>query len=558
MEAPRVTPRDTQLARDERLREAAQEFLDAELEFVHTTGFPIVMDVWGKNPTLTGASPVHPATYLNAVMPLEVFDVLAAIVNRNRDFTWRNNLVAASTKKFYKHETTSAEMMRFYGMIMMLENRITRTVHSIRGVLKKVREEEQSLSLLGLHRFEMIMRCLIPTTEEFLQLFSVMREANRRCWTGEGLVVLDETLYEYQPSAETRSEFERNLDPIPVVFIPRKPHQHGLLNYQLVTRSSRTRLPYVIDFEPKITLEVTPRSAMFSIVSRWDAKLPALHLVADSAFSGITAVADLGKKGLRVTCSMSSNEQKLVWELLEKGLLPNSWRACRRKDGIIMSVYRSGDAEEAMHHLINSSFYNPPPNTAPPFIPTSAVPPQSQNSPPQSNVPRNFPSQSRTSSQTPSPLPIPAPPPFQAAVRRSFTLPALLKMTLHELRELAKRNNVRPGGKKEVLANRIVNLCNPPALQVDKQNAVLDDANRAIHLSIPPHHSLYRANFNGVDLHNRYWYRFPFSFRCCNWRSKMVLSILGSAVVNAWVLACEDAEFDLSVFRVTLSHNLLS
>ena len=146
MEAPRVTPRDTQLARDERLREAAQEFLDAELEFVHTTGFPIVMDVWGKNPTLTGASPVHPATYFNAVLPLEVFDVLAAIVNRNRDFTWRNNLVAASTKKFYKHETTSAEMMRFYGMIMMLENRITRTVHSIRGVLKKVREEEQSLS----------------------------------------------------------------------------------------------------------------------------------------------------------------------------------------------------------------------------------------------------------------------------------------------------------------------------------------------------------------------------------------------------------------------------
>ena len=213
------------------------------------------------------------------------------------------------------------------------------------------------------------------------------------------------------------------------------------------------------------TLDVSPRSALFSLVNRWGGQLSTFHLVADSAFSGTNVVGELGNLGLRVTCSMSTNELKHIWELLENGLPPNSWRACRRQDGIILSVYRSSDSEKAMHHLIDSTFFVSHPISQPPSIPPASVtsPPPTTSQPP--NVPCHASQASGTTPPTPQPVPVPPPPPpLQVAIRRSFTLPALLKMNSKQLRKLALENNVRPGGKKVDLANRIITLCNPPAL----------------------------------------------------------------------------------------------
>jgi hypothetical protein len=134
----------------------------------------------------------------------------------------------------------------------------------------------------------------------------------------------------------------------------------------------------------------------------------------------------------------------------------------------------------------------------------------------------------------------------------------LLKLSRRELLRVALEHHVRTTGNKLDVATRIVSLCNPPAAQRDRQNSVLQAAPTAIHTSTPPHHMLYREHFNGVDLHDRYWYRFSFCFRCNNWRTKMLLSLFGSAVVNAWVLGCEDTNLDLALFRIGLTEKLLS
>jgi hypothetical protein len=554
----RISAIDNQLARDESYREACQAFIDNGYSFVQNMSYPDVHENWQKPPLLLLPSPL---AFFDLVVPNEVFELLAGIVNRNREYKLVNNRVAASYSRYYHRPATSDEMKQFYGMILLAENLITRVTRSLQKVLSKAqkeRERENLPKMMGFQRFEMLMRCLVPTNDELFQIFSVMRLAYRRCWVGEGCVVLDETLYEYQPDAATQREFEMRLDPIPVVYIPRKPHPNGLLNYQLVAISSRSGQPYVLDFEPRITLDVSPRSALFSLMSRWESRAQTLHLVADSAFSGILTVTQLAGMGFRVTCSMSTREQKLTWQLLEKGLPSNAWRACQTPNGIMMSVHRSNQSDEGVHHLIDSSFFHGDPvsNTSPAL--TSPIPQSTAVTPQQQNIPCANSQSSGIPLPTTSCPPLPPPPSFEHVILPTFTLPVLLRMKLKDLRRLAKENNVRSGGKKEVVANRILSLCSPSGAQLGMQHNVLRDADAAIHHSDPPHHNRYREHFSGVDRHNRLWYRFRFSYRCCNWRTKILLSVLGSAVVNAWVLEREDAQTELDVFRATLSEQLLN
>lgn len=45
------------------------------------------------------------------------------------------------------------------------------------------------------------------------------------------VVAIDESMCEYQPSKDTKEKAAEKGEPIPVVYIPRKPHPNGLLIY---------------------------------------------------------------------------------------------------------------------------------------------------------------------------------------------------------------------------------------------------------------------------------------------------------------------------------------
>jgi glycine cleavage system protein P-like pyridoxal-binding family len=87
--------------------------------------------------------------------------------------------------------------------------------------------------MIGLMRFDAILRSLVPNDAEFDSLFGNLRSTFSRAWAGSGPVAIDESLYEYQPARSTQKIFEEMRDPIPLVYIPRKPHKNGLLNYQV-------------------------------------------------------------------------------------------------------------------------------------------------------------------------------------------------------------------------------------------------------------------------------------------------------------------------------------
>jgi hypothetical protein len=59
----------------------------------------------------------------------------------------------------------------------------------------------------------------------FLIFFSFVRSVT--------VVTVDEHMNAYQPTGTTKKKSEEKQEPIPVVFIPRKPHPNGLLVYIL-------------------------------------------------------------------------------------------------------------------------------------------------------------------------------------------------------------------------------------------------------------------------------------------------------------------------------------
>ena len=71
------------------------------------------------------------------------------------------------------------------------------------------------------------------------------------------------------PAQSPKKEAEDRFDPIPVVYMPRKPNPNGLLAYGLATKSAKTRLPFIVDFEPYLAPceELGSREALKRIVS---------------------------------------------------------------------------------------------------------------------------------------------------------------------------------------------------------------------------------------------------------------------------------------------------
>jgi hypothetical protein len=248
-----------------------------------------------------------------------------------------------------------------------------------------------------------------------------------------------------------------------------------------------------------------------------------------------------------------------TWEILEKYLDDGKWCACTNQDGLILSALKSehSNTDSSFHHLITTALY-----TCPPAAPVANV---TQPTPPSAPVPALSvsPPHPVPAAQVTPPVPAPIPsststPPSPIAGAPAYTIHALMKLTLPTLRALAKTSHVRATGNKLELATRIMTLCNPTPSQHQAQDDVFSQAARYTHTSHPSHHQFYRDHFNGVDLHNRFWYQFHFSFRVKHWRTKMLLSVFESAVTNSWVLACEDSQLELAVFRAALFQHLLA
>jgi len=74
---------------------------------------------------------------------------------------------------------------------------------------------------------------------------------------------------------EPQKKKKEHTEPIPVVHIPRKPHPNGLFNIMLSYKSSKTGLPYVLDFEPFLTHpQQSNRETVIAFFKRWNYPYP--------------------------------------------------------------------------------------------------------------------------------------------------------------------------------------------------------------------------------------------------------------------------------------------
>lgn len=91
------------------------------------------------------------------------------------------------------------------------------------------------------------------------------------------VAVVDESLYEYYVREEVRRKYEQRGDPVPQVFIPKKPRPNGLLNYALAIAfpnpsSPGNILPFIVDMQPHLEPGNAPKhlDVVRNFMHRWN------------------------------------------------------------------------------------------------------------------------------------------------------------------------------------------------------------------------------------------------------------------------------------------------
>ena len=332
------------------------------------------------------------------------------------------------------------------------------------------------------------------------------------------------------PAQSPKKEAEDRFDPIPVVYMPRKPNPNGLLAYGLATKSAKTRLPFIVDFEPYLAPceELGSREALKRMISRCTYPKESFQIVADSAFSGVEFLQEMKKIGVLMTVSSKTGGDG-VWKLLDRKLKFGHWKACGSGDGLLFSSQRNTpESRDTVHHLTTTGF-------------SFGRDPYYEN--PESTVPT-------TSSPKISAIAPTEPPLYSKEVLR--------KMKVVELKDLAKEKKIKVKGKKENMVEKILVMLAPTEAETTKQDATLKKFDELTFTGLAIHHDLYRSTFNSIDIHDRHWNSCKYTFALLSWRSKMLLSILGSAVINAWVLLRENHEISLREFRTQVVGAILA
>jgi hypothetical protein len=123
-----------------------------------------------------------------------------------------------------------------------------------------------------LHELEQLTEMMVDASKGYLQIvYHLIYRLIEDCT----LAVFDESLMEYQPGHRAKAEAERANEPIPVTYIPRKPHPNGLLAYILSSYLPHPikldrKLPFIIDYLPHLRVnDIHPGNCLEKIIHRY-------------------------------------------------------------------------------------------------------------------------------------------------------------------------------------------------------------------------------------------------------------------------------------------------
>jgi len=448
----------------------------------------------------------------------DTWKYLASIVNNSFNATLGEGTVSDSSVRFYKATNTN-ELLRWYGAVMTLENIYGNSTKSITNNLSSIAFPTQ--------RFHKIMTALAPKTTDFKIIYNRLRFAWKSNWVPGNYVAIDEAIYAYQPCKKTKKKWEIKLrDPIPVVYIPRKPHKNGLLCYKMCTRSQKTGLPYQLDLEPFDQFpQITARDALKRMVSRWSYTHKPIY-VADAAFGSIDTLEYINDKEAHAVLCTSIGSMGYMYRLLRRGTDLNNWNGAMNSDGFIASVRTTIKSNNADDHSFeydeegqvrNSSFKSH-------FVLTNLYKGKRWK---------------QVIPESKGPV---------------YSTEWCMKQTSKVLKEELTKHGLRANGTKSDMTRKLIACCNT---QKSQRNMILERLEANNFKSDAKPHDVYRRHFNSVDLHDARWYDFHYQYALNNWRSKMMLSILTDAITNSWVIMNEMVKTDHCQFRSIVAKKLL-
>jgi len=192
---------------------------------------------------------------------------------------------------------------------------------------------------MGFNRFKSIHSSLVFDIAKLLEFFDLLRTSFQKYWTPGSIVCFDESVYAYKPRKSTKEKSEKKGDPIPSVYIPRKPHPNGLLNWCLVTVSSTTGLPFVIDFEPHLSFPtISGQNAILKMHQRWPYPFKPCY-VADATIGSFELLQEMHSSNSFACFSISKKVKPWLWQLLSTGTPDKHWKAAWTKEGLLASMF---------------------------------------------------------------------------------------------------------------------------------------------------------------------------------------------------------------------------
>jgi hypothetical protein len=119
--------------------------------------------------------------------------------------------------------------------MVLIENTYENNTTKLFSHFSMVSEWCGGVKKLGMDRFQTLWRAFNPSIDEFRQIADIFHSVWSSFIKNVSLVTVDETLVAYQPSPKKKQQAESLGEPIPVIYIPRKPHPNGLEAFLLVS-----------------------------------------------------------------------------------------------------------------------------------------------------------------------------------------------------------------------------------------------------------------------------------------------------------------------------------
>jgi hypothetical protein len=422
---------------------------------------------------------------------------------------------------------------------MLIENTWGNDKREMRTHLKAISDQFGKIKGLSEDRYTSLRSALNPSIKEILEVCSLLRVAFNEFVSHVQLAIVDEAVVAYQPSKTVKDEADATGEPIPVMYVPRKPHPNGLEVFLVTTpveheTSSSEHLPYIIDILPHLQKgDNAPTDIVQKFMKHWTTE-PKPHILGDSAFGSFSLLEEIIDWGAGGTFAMQGKFAPYLWEVLSANLPPNTWRAAHNDQGWLAScskIFDVASGKQTYQQILSTAF---------PLSTTTSLASASSPAAATDTI------ENTIAHITPSKTTMPV-----------YDRATLEKMTVKELREICSKYNIKKGKNK----THIVDNISMRSATVHQQYGQVESLMKQVQtdsLPIPgPAHDFYRAYFNLIDLADRKWNAVADHHGIWHWRTKMILTILRFAVLNAWTYSTKIRYEPWLEWRLTLACSIL-